>query len=76
MGDQAAPQPAPPPSTPSAPSTVPAGRPQTPEGKAPAGSGSPHPKLLERELFGWVVFAVIVIVAIAAAWGTYIVLRQ
>jgi len=27
-------------------------------------------------MFGWAVFAVIIIVAIAAAWGTYIVLRQ
>jgi len=72
MGDQPAPSPPPQPRTPTVPGTLPARRGRAPEVEA----SRPRSKLLERELFGWVVFAVIIIVAMAAAWGTYIVLRQ
>jgi hypothetical protein len=77
MSDQPAPGPPPPPRTsPTASSTVPARRTTAPEGSTRLPADGPRPKLLEREMFGWVVFAVIILVAIAAAWGTYIVLRQ
>jgi len=33
-------------------------------------------KFFDREIFGWIVFAIILAVAAAAAWGTFIVLRQ
>ncbi len=35
-----------------------------------------HTPLLQREIFGWLVFVVILVVAAAAAWGTYAILRQ